>query len=77
MENHHDILVLLQDIKDLLYGMALLLAGGLLSLTSAVLNGWGLLLLAVGVFVFFAGALWCYRGYHHHEVVEHVELRNP
>lgn len=39
MENHHDILVLLQDIKDLLYGMALLLAGGFFSLTGATLDG--------------------------------------
>ena len=77
MENHHDILVLLQDIKDMLYGMALLLAGGFFSLTGATLDGWGLLLLAVGVFVFFAGALWVCRGYHHLEVVEHTEQGNP
>lgn len=77
MENHHDILVLLQDIKDLLYGMALLLAGGFFSLTGATLDGWGLLLLAVGVFVFFAGALWVCGGYHPYEVVERTEQGKP
>ena len=64
------ILALLQDIKEILYGVFWLLAGGFLCLIGSVLGGWGLLLLCVGIFFCLSGALCVRHGYHHHEVVE-------
>lgn len=64
------VLALLQDIKEMLHGIALLLVGGFLCLIGAVLGDWGLLLMCIGVFVCIAGMESAHRGYHHHEVVE-------
>lgn len=36
----------------------------------AVLGGWGVLLLAVGVFLCAGGFVYARHGFHHHEVVE-------
>lgn len=63
-------LALLQDAKEILYGIFWLLAGGLLCLIGAVLGGWGVLLLAVGVFLCVGGFVYARHGFHHHEVVE-------
>jgi len=40
-------------------------------LIGIVIGDWGIALLAVGIFVFLAGALCAYHGFNHHEVVEH------
>ena len=41
MKDYDGVLVLLQDIKDILYGIALLLTGGIMCLTGLLLGGWG------------------------------------
>lgn len=65
------ILALLQDIKEMLHGIVLILLGIFL----CVLGAWwgsGLAVLAVitGLIVLIAGLAYAHRGYHHHEVVE-------
>ena len=72
MKDSDGMLALLQDIKELLWGIALLSAGGFLCLIGIVIGDWGIALLAVGIFVFLAGALCAYHGFNHHEVVEHL-----
>lgn len=73
MKDYDGVLVLLQDIKDILYGIVLLLAGGIMCLTGLLLGGWGILLLCVGVFVCIGGIIYARRGYHHHEVEENPD----
>lgn len=77
MKDNDGMLALLQDIKELLWGIALLLAGGFLCLTGIIINftigNWGIVLFLFGIFVFIAGALYAYHGFSHHEVVEHQE----
>ena len=74
MKDNDGMLALLQDIKELLWGIALLLAGGFLCLTGIIINftigNWGLVLFLFGIFVFIAGALYAYHGFSHHEVIE-------
>ena len=41
MKDYDGVLVLLQDIKDILYGIALLLTGGIMCLTGLLLEGRG------------------------------------
>ncbi len=71
MKENDGTLALLQDIKELLWGIALLLAGGFLCLIGIMIGNWGIALLAVGIFVFLAGALCAYHGFNRHEIVEH------
>ena len=77
MKNSDGMLALLQDIKELLWGIALLLAGGFLCLTGIIINStistWGSVLCLFGIFVFIAGVLYAYHGFSRHEVVEHQE----
>ena len=47
MKDNDGVLALLQDIKDILYGIALLLAGGLLCMAGILLGGLGLVLTIV------------------------------
>lgn len=61
---------LLQDIKEMLYGIALLLVGGFLCLTGAALGGGALLLLCVGIFICIAGMECAHRGYRRHKDAE-------
>lgn len=70
MKDNDGVLALLQDIKDILYGIALLLAGGLMCVAGIPLGGWGILLSVVGFFVLLAGLNNVYQGYHHHTVKE-------
>lgn len=74
MKDNDGMLALLQDIKELLWGIALLLAGGFLCLTGIIINftigNWGIVLFLFGIFVFIAGALYAYHGFSHHEVIE-------
>jgi hypothetical protein len=73
MKDNDAILVLLQDIKEILYGIALMLLSGILCIVGAVLGGWGLLLLAVGVLLLFGGCLYARHGLSAHEVVDKKE----
>ena len=74
MKDNDGMLALLQDIKELLWGIALLLVGGFLCLTGIIINftigNWGIVLFLFGIFVFIAGALYAYHGFSHHEVIE-------
>ena len=70
MKDNDGVLALLQDIKDILYGITLLLAGGLLCMAGILLGGWGILLSAIGFFALLAGLNNAYQGYHHHTVEE-------
>ena len=70
MKDNDGVLALLQDSKDILYGVALLLTGGLMCVAGILLGGWGILLSAAGVFVLLAGLIYARHGYNHHEVVE-------
>lgn len=74
MYNNDAILALLADIKDILYGIAFLLLGGILCLAGLLLLGtWGLVLLLIGVPVELGGLLYTRHGYRHHEVVENED----
>lgn len=77
MKDSDGMLALLQDIKELLWGIALLLTGGFLCLTGIIINStignWGIVLFLFGIFVFIAGVLYAYHGFSRHEVVEHQE----
>ena len=74
MKENYGILALLQDIKELLWGIALLLAGGFLCLTGVIISitigNWGIVLFLLGIFVFIAGTLYARHGFSRHEVVE-------
>ena len=49
MKDSDGMLALLQDITELLWGIALLSAGGFLCLIGIVIGDWGIALLAVGM----------------------------
>lgn len=69
MKETDSLLVLLQDIKEMLWGLVLLVVG--ISLCAAGLLGilWGVPLV-VGVIVCFAGLRYAINGFTNHEVVE-------
>ena len=72
MKGNDAILALLQDIKDLLYGIGLLIFAGFICLVGVLTldAGFGLLILLVGIMVLIYGILQMHRGYHHHELLE-------
>ncbi|WP_308588802.1 hypothetical protein [uncultured Oscillibacter sp.] len=70
MRDNDAILALLDDIKELLFGIALLLLAGILSLLGVLLGGWALLLPCCSVFIGLEGLLSVCRGHDHHKVVE-------
>ena len=70
MKDNDGVLALLQDIKDILYGIALLLAGGLICVASILLGGFFILFSVIGFFALLAGLNNAYQGYHHHTVEE-------
>ena len=66
------VLALLQDIKDILYGIALLLVGCALCIAAVIWNAaLGILLLIPGIGLCLFGVLYARHGHRHHEVVEH------
>lgn len=76
--NSEGALKLLQDIKELLLGIALLLLGGILAglgIALTDMTGYDvfLLLLVAGLIVLFCGGLHLWYGWTAHEVVEHPE----
>ena len=71
MKGDDGILALLQDIKEMLFGIALLLSGIAPCLIGAAVNGGvGVLLSIVGLVVVVAGLGYVHHGYTQHEVVE-------
>ncbi len=74
MRGNDAILALLQDIKEILYGIALLIPAAVFCLTGAMfLDTWGIFLLAAGIMLGFAGGMYARHGFHHHEVAEHED----
>ena len=70
MNGIDDIPALLQDIKELLWGIALLLTGGFLCLLGVITGGWGLVLLVVGLFAAFCGGAFAWHGFSRREIAE-------
>lgn len=72
MNDPHDgILALLQDIKEMLHGIVLILVGIFLCMISAWWgSGWSVLTGIIGLIVTIAGLSYAHHGYRHHEVVE-------
>lgn len=69
MKDTEGVLVLLQDIKEMLWGLVLLLIG--LALCAAGLLGVLLgIPLIIGIIVCVAGIAYAHHGFTHHEVVE-------
>lgn len=68
---HDDILTLLQDVKEMLYGVGLLLLGGLLSGMGLFVGSWCALLLFLSIPLMLSGALHLWHGWQAHEVVVH------
>ena len=73
MKGNDAVLALLQDIKDILYGIALLVLGGILCAAGILIGDIGLLLFFLGIAVCIAGIFYARHGHRHHEVVEHPE----
>lgn len=74
MKGNDAVLALLQDIKDILYGIALLVLGGILCVAAVIWNaGLALLLLLPGIALCLAGIFYARHGHRHHEVIEHPE----
>lgn len=76
MKGTDGILALLQDIKEILYGIAWLILGGILCVTGAILLqeiALGGLLILLGIGVCIGGILYTRHGHTHHEVVEHQD----
>lgn len=72
MKDTEGMLVLLQDIKEMLWGLSLLLVG--IALCAMGLAGilWGLPLL-IGTIVCVAGLAYTHHGFTHHEVIENKD----
>lgn len=71
MKDTEGLLALLQDIKEMLWGLILLLTGlALCALAWPVNNGLALLPLMAGIIICASGLYYAYHGFTHHEVVE-------
>lgn len=66
------VLALLQDIKEMLHGIVLILMGIFLCMLGAWwgAGGWAVLPCLAGLIVLIAGLAYTHHGYNHHEVVE-------
>jgi len=74
MKESDGILILLQDIKEILYGISLLIIGGICCLIGILINnGFGILLLFIGIFVLLVGIIYIRHGHSYHEVVENQD----
>lgn len=77
MRGSDAVLALLADIKEPLYGIALLILAGVFCLLGAAfLDTWGIFLLFIRIFVGIAGLMYAHHGFHHHEMVEHPEKQD-
>lgn len=70
MRDNDAILALLDDIKAILWGIALLILGFFLCLLGSLLGGVAGILLFLGIAVGVAGYFYAHRGFNRHEVVE-------
>ena len=73
MKGNDAVLALLQDIKDILYGIALLVLSGILCAAGILIGNIGLLFSFFGIAVCIAGIFYARHGHRHHEVVEHSD----
>ena len=74
MKGTDAVLALLQDIKEILYGIAWLILAGILCIIGVLLEtGLGILLLLIGLGVCVGGILYARHGYGHHEVLENKD----
>ena len=73
MKGNDAVLALLQDIKDILYGIALLVLGGILCVAGILIGDLAMLLLFFGIAVCIAGIFYARHGHRHHEVVENPD----
>ena len=76
MKGTDAVLALLQDIKDLLYGVALLILGATLCIVGALLSpekGLGGFLILIGAGICIGGFLFVHHGHTHHEMIEHQD----
>lgn len=70
-DTNDGVLALLQDIKEMLHGIVLILTGMFLCVVSAWWgSGWAVLLALAGLIVLIAGLAYAHHGYNRHEVVE-------
>ena len=76
MKGNDAILALLQDIKDILYGIALLVMGGVLCVAGILIGNIGMLLFFGGIAVCIAGIFYARHGHRHHEVVENPDAES-
>ena len=70
MKDNDGMLALLQDIKELLWGIALLMIGGFLCLIGVIIGNWGLVLLVFGLFTAFCGGAFAWHGFSRREIAE-------
>lgn len=70
-DTNDGVLALLQDIKEMLHGIVLILVGLFLCVVSAWWDSsWAVLTAIIGLIVLIAGLTYAHRGYNRHEVVE-------
>lgn len=73
MKGTDGILALLQDIKEILYGIAWLIFGGILSIVGIITfqeTDLGGILILIGAAICIGGTLYVRHGFGHHEVLE-------
>lgn len=73
MKEADGILMLLTDIKDLLFGSLLMILGGFLLLFALLLSGWWQLLGLVGIILAAVGLFRAVSAYQRHQVVKRKE----
>ena len=76
MKGNDAVLALLQDIKDILYGIALLIMGGVLCVAGILLANIGAtagIAGIIGLCICIYGIARAHEGHRHHEVVENPE----
>ena len=76
MKGTDAVLALLQDIKDLLYGLVLLILGTTLCIVGAILSpemALGGFLILIGAGTCICALLYVRHGHTHHEMIEHQD----
>ena len=76
MKGTDGIFALLQDIKEILYGIVWLILGGILSIVGIIScqeTDLGCILILVGAAICIGGLLYARHGYTHHEVLENKD----
>lgn len=76
MKGTDGVLALLQDIKEILYGLAWLILGGILCIVGVIAfqtTDLGGILILFGMAICIGGILYVRHGHRHHEVVENQD----